>query len=310
MYRRILFTALALTWAASVSPDLPAASPETGAQVTPAADPSAKAWQIIDGAMAGNVDQRRMIVDAASLGGARPKVFEYLGRAAVDKDHEVRMAVCTSLASLKSPDSILLLKKLLADPIIEIGFCAAQALYSLDDPLGKEALLEVLEGQKKTGAGFFSAEKREAMGAFKTKKRFFAFLFRMGIRFAPVPGLAMGVSSMQALSKDPGVSGRSLSALAFATGRDSETREALVGALKDKDAVVRASAVHALALRNDPSVKAALIPLLDDKEDKVRYRAAVAYLRLEKVEEEAKAAESQPATGSSPKESPRKNSGR
>jgi len=271
-----------------------AASPK--APESQPSDPSAKAWQIIDTAMQGNVDNRRMIVEAASLGGARPKVFEYLGRAAEDKDSEVRMAVCTTLTSLKAPGSLPLLQKLLADNDIEIAFCAAQALYGLDDPAGRDALLEVVQGKTKTGKSFFSDQKREAMAAFKTKKRFFAYLFRMGIRFAPVPGLAMGISSMESLTHDPGVSGRSLPLLAFARGNDPETLQALREALKDKDAVVRASAVHSLAMRNDPSAKDDLIPLMDDKEDKVRYRAAVAYLRLKKVEEEKQAMASQAAT--------------
>jgi HEAT repeat protein len=55
---------------------------------------------------------------------------------------------------------------------------------------------------------------------------------------------------------------------------------ALLDALTDTDASVRAAAVHALALRNDRSVAPKLLPLLDDKKDAVRARAAAGYLRL------------------------------
>jgi len=53
------------------------------------------------------------------------------------------------------------------------------------------------------------------------KSNFFATIFKLGVRFAPVPGLAMGVSSMQELAQDHKAKGQTLAALDFAHGDDS-----------------------------------------------------------------------------------------
>jgi HEAT repeat protein len=63
---------------------------------------------------------------------------------------------------------------------------------------------------------------------------------------------------------------------------------ALIDALTDKDASVRAAAAHAIALRNDPALEDKLVPLLDDPKQAVRLRASAGYLRLELVKAEAK----------------------
>ena len=68
----------------------------------------------------------------------------------------------------------------------------------------------------------------------------------------PVPGLGMGISSMQQILTDPSVSGRAAAALLVGRDRDAATTAALKDALYDKDWRVRAAAVHSLALRNDP----------------------------------------------------------
>jgi HEAT repeat protein len=259
----------------------------------PITDPTARAWQIIDEAIANkDPDKRQLIVEAGSLGGSYPKVFEFLAKASEDKKEEVRLAACHTLSSLKDPASIPTLKKLIKDPVPEVVFCSALGLYHLGDPLGEKALLEIIEGEKKGESGFFSANEREALATFNSKGRFFSTLFHLGIRFAPVPGLAMGFSSMEALMSEKGAKGKVMIALAFAKGDDPATLQALVAALKDKDPAVRAAAVHSLALRNDPSVRGDLIPLMDDKKEMVSYRAAVAYLRLNKVEAD-KAAQAQ-----------------
>ena len=261
-------------------------------QVAPISDPNARSWQIIDEAMANkDPDKRREIVIAASLGGAYPKVFNFLNKALDDKKVEVRVAACSSLASFKDPGAIDPLKKAMKDPVPEVFFCAAQALWAQGDPMGEKVLLEVLGKEKGTTSGFLTVKQREAMASFNSTGRFFSTLFRLGIRFAPVPGLAMGMTSLQSLAADHKAGGQVLAALALAKGDDPESLQALVKALGDKDDLVRAAAVHSLAMRNDPSVQNALVPLLDDKSFRVQDRAAVAYLRLGKVAEgQAKAA--------------------
>jgi HEAT repeat protein len=119
-----------------------------------------------------------------------------------------------------------------------------------------------------------------------TPKTMFMFAVKTGIGFAPVPGLGEGISSMQGILSDPGVSGRAMAALLLAKERDRATLEALREALEDKDASVRAAAVHAIALRNDPSLQSDLTPMMEDKKESVRLRAAAGYLRLQVLRSE------------------------
>jgi len=254
------------------------------APVIPNPEPVAYSWQIIDEAINNHdPDKRRAIVVAASLGGPYDKVFAFLGEALKDKKVSVRLAACASLASFKDQRALDSLKEALKDPVPEIFFCAAQGLFALGDPTGEKVLLEVLEKEKGISSSFLSAGQRQAMSAFNSRRAFFATIFRLGIRFAPVPGLAMGYSSMMELTSDHKASGQSLAAMDLAHATDPESLKALIEALKDKSPIVRAAAVHSLAMRNDPSVRSDLVPLLDDKDIAVRDRAAVAYLRLDHV---------------------------
>ncbi|MGA7240986.1 MAG: HEAT repeat domain-containing protein, partial [Bryobacteraceae bacterium] len=172
----------------------------------------------------------------------------------------------------------------LADPAPEVSFAAAKALWALDDPAGKQELLAVLAGENKTSSGFFTKEKREAIRMMHTPRTTFLYAIRQGVGFAPVPGLGMGISSMQQILTDPGVSGRATAALLVGRDKDAATTAALKEALYDKDWRVRAAAVHSLALRNDPALRADLEPMFEDDREEVRLRAAAGLLRLSAVQ--------------------------
>jgi HEAT repeat protein len=65
-------------------------------------------------------------------------------------------------------------------------------------------------------------------------------------------------------------------------GKDDDPRAlpSLRVSLTDKDASVRAAAVHALAVRDDPTLARDLIPVMEDEAVPVQVRAAAGYLRL------------------------------
>lgn len=235
-----------------------------------------------------NPEIRREAVVSLSLIGAREPFLTMLEKALADKDVPVRLAVVSSLADLKSPRSTAALKKALQDDVPEVSFAAAKTLFVTNDPAGKQALLNVLEGDAKTSSSFFSTQKREALRMLHTPKGIMLFAIKQGAGLAPVPGLGEGVASMQGLLSDPGVSGRATAALLLARDKDRKTLDALRDALSDKDWSVRASAVHSLALRNDRSDRQLFEPLLDDKKEAVRLRAAAAYLRLDAIRPAAK----------------------
>jgi HEAT repeat protein len=231
-----------------------------------------------------NPDTRKHAVQSLGLVSAREPYLSELEAMLEDKDVEVRLAAIASLVDLKSGRTVPALRKALESDVAEVSFAAAKALWTLHEPLGREALIAVLSGETKTSSGFVTKEKRQALRMLHTPRPMFLFALQQGANFAPFPGVGAGVSSLQGILSDPGVSGRAATALLLGTDRDPDVLPALQDALGDKDWSVRAAAVHAIALRNDPALEADLVPLLDDKKEAVRVRAAAAYLRLESMQ--------------------------
>ncbi len=230
-----------------------------------------------------------MAVVALSLAAENAALFDQLQTMLHDKDVEVRLAVIAGLQELKTKPAIAALHTALEDPAPEVSFAAAKALWALDDPAGKQELLGVLAGESKTSSGFFTKQMREAIRMMHTPRTTFLYAVRQGVGFAPVPGLGMGISSMQQILTDPGISGRATAALLVGRDKDPATTAALKDALFDKDWRVRAAAVHSLALRNDPALRVDLEPMFEDDREEVRLRAAAGLLRLSAVQAKASA---------------------
>ena len=236
---------------------------------------------------ASNPETRQQAVSALSLASGSGPLFDQLERMLQDKDAKVRQAVVASLADVKSERATAALHKALEDPVPEVSFAAAKALWARHDPDGRTALLAVLAKESKSSSNFFSKQKRDALRMMHTPRTTFLFAAEQGIGFVPVPGLGAGFASMQGILASSGVPGRALAALLLAADRDPATIDALRDALSDKDSSVRAAAVHSISLRNDPALKKELEPLLTDDNGAVRLRAAAGYLRLSTIEARA-----------------------
>jgi HEAT repeat protein len=231
-----------------------------------------------------NPDTRKSAVVALSLAANNNPLLEELAGMLDDKDVQVRIAVVTSLAEIKTKAATAALEKALHDDVPEVSFAAAKALYARGSADGKAALLSVLEKESKTSSGFFTSQMRDALRMMHTPRATFIYAIRQGLGFVPLPGFGEGVASMQALLSDPGVSGRASAALLLGKDKDPATIDGLKDALFDKDWHVRAAAVHSLALQNNPAFKSDMDLLtLDDKEE-VRLRAAAGWLRINAIE--------------------------
>ena len=243
-----------------------------------------EAWGYITAALSEkNPDTRLQAVQSMGLIGVHePYVSTLIGMLG-DKDVQVRVATVQSIVDLKNKDTVPALKKALADPVPEVSFAAAKALYALKDPDGEEALMFILSRELKTSTGFVTKQMRDSLRMLQTPKPLMMFAFKTGIGFAPVPGLGEGISSLQGILADPGMSGRAATALLLAPDKDPRVQAALIDALQDKEGSVRAAACHALALRNDRKLETYLIPMLEDKKPAVRMRAAAGCLRLESL---------------------------
>jgi len=231
-----------------------------------------------------NPETRQQAVVALSLASGRGPLFDQLARMLQDKDVKVRQAVVASLADVKSESATAALKNALEDAVPEVSFAAAKALWARHDPVGRTALLAVLEKESKNSSNFFSKQKREGLRMMHTPRTTFLFAAEQGAGFIPFPGVGEGIASMQGILASSGVPGRASAALLLGADRDPATVDALRDALTDKDASVRAAAVHSISLRNDPALKKELEPLLADDKEPVRLRAAAGYLRLSAIE--------------------------
>jgi HEAT repeat protein len=227
-----------------------------------------------------NPDIRKQAVAALGLIGPREPYLSEIDTALSDKDVYVRLSAIASLVDLKDKGTADLLYKALDDSSPEVGFAAAKALFGLGDPRGRTAMLAILEGEVKTKSSFLTAQKRDTLRLVHIPKGMMLFAIKNGIGFAPVPGAGEGVSSLQDLLSDSGVSGRATTAVLLGNDRSPEVLAALKEASTDKDGSVRAAVVHTLALRNDPSMLPLMKEQFDDTSEAVRLRAAAAYLRL------------------------------
>ncbi len=234
----------------------------------------------------GNPDTRKQAVQALGLIGPRQPYLGQLIDMAQDKDVEVRIAAISSMVDIKSSEVITPLRKALEDDVPEVSFSAAKALWVLNDPAGREALLLVLDGETKMTSGYLSRKSRESLRMFRTPKKLMMFVLRRGAGSVGVPGLGRGVSSLEGMLIDGELTGRAGTLLLMSSDTDPKVLAAAREGLTDKSWSVRAAAAHVIAIHNDISLQADLIPLLDDKKEAVRVRASAAYLRLGLIKSE------------------------
>jgi HEAT repeat protein len=256
-------------------------SKSVGPPAPPPSSEESRANLILNEGLANkNPDVRKQAVAALGLIGPREPYLSEIATALSDKDVYVRLSAVASIVDLKEKGTADLLYKALDDGSPEVGFAAAKALFGLGDPRGRTAMLAILEGEVKTKSSFLTAQKRDTLRLVHIPKGMMMFAIKNGIGFAPVPGAGEGVSSLQDLLSDSGVSGRATTAVLLGNDPSPEVLAALKEASTDKDASVRAAVVHTLALRNDPSMLPLMKEQFDDSSEAVRLRAAAAYLRL------------------------------
>ena len=174
-----------------------------------------------------NPETRTHAVEALGLVSASEPFLSQLEAMLDDKDMGVRLATITSLLDLQNQRTIPTLKKALDSKVPEVSFAAAKALWALNDPSGRDALISVLSGETKTSSGFITKQKRDALRMLHTPQTKFMFALKEGATFAPVPGLGAGVSSLQGILTDPSVSGRAATAILLSTEKSPEILQRL-----------------------------------------------------------------------------------
>jgi HEAT repeat protein len=230
-----------------------------------------------EGRAAKNPDVRIQAVQAMSLVGPTTGNLNDLASMFADSDVDVRSAVVASLADFKNPGTIPILRKALEDPVAEVEFSAARALYQFRDQEAQKFLADVVSGETKGSSNFFSKQERSYLRLLHTPTKLVVTTAELAV---PVPFFGVGVSSIQGILLDPGSSARAGALLLLGTGNDRILPMLVRQGLTDKDWSVRGAAAHVIATHPFDQLQSSLVPLLDDDKDAVRFRAAAAYLRL------------------------------
>jgi HEAT repeat protein len=258
---------------------------------TPA--PDERAWNVLDqGVHDTNPLKRRQAVLALGLLQAQPRATALAEGALNDKDVDVRVAACGSLAQTKSLTSVPKLQMALTDPSPEVIFAGAKALYDLGDPTGGQVLSAILLGDQPDSSGFVSSGVRDMKHKMHDPKALMLLGVSAGVGFA-VPGGGVGVAGAEGLMKDSQASGKTIAALMLATDHTPDSIGALNAGLLDKNWTVRAASTKAIGLRGTEGLGAGeadilydnVLLLLDDKAWQVQYAAAATLIRLKGPED-------------------------
>jgi HEAT repeat protein len=232
------------------------------------------------GAADSEPDVRREVAVALSLLSRRDAAVSVFGKLASDKDHLVREAALVSIGEVRDPALAKFAHDALDDDVPEVAFAAARALFRLNQPEGKELLLEIAKGEARGKTGFARAKVRDVVRRMKRPKSAILFVMQQGVGFIPVPGLGAGLSALSSLVGDPEFSARATALLVLSSDRTLEVRQEIEQAFNDSDWSMRAAATQIAASRNERAWRFRMVPLFEDSNRRVRYRAAASFLRL------------------------------
>ena len=232
------------------------------------------------GAADSDPDVRREVSVALGLPSRRDSTTNLLEKLAADKDHFVREAALVSIGELRDPRLAKPAHDALEDEVPEVAFAAARTLFKLNQPAGKQLLIEIVQKEARGKTGFVRAKLRDAARHMSRPKSAMLFVAQQGVGFVPVPGLGEGFSAMGSLVGDPDFSARATALIVLSSDRSPEVRNQIEQAFNDSDWSMRAAATQIAASRNERSWRFRLVPLFEDTNRRVRYRAAAAFLRL------------------------------
>jgi HEAT repeat protein len=248
--------------------------------------PDEVAWRILDnGVHEGNPIKRREAVLAMSLVLPATRPVALVTGALEDKDAGVREAACAVLGEIRARTAIPKLQAAVADPVPEVTFAAAKALFNMKDQMGIDVMTEVLLGEQSDASGFVSGSIRSMRLKLHDPKALMMIGLNEGAGFAGPFG--MGVPLAEGLLKDNQASGKTVAALLLATDHSPQSLDALKRALEDKNWTVRAAATRAIARRDARTLYDNVAMLLNDKRDEVEFSAAAAVIRLKQPAAEA-----------------------
>jgi HEAT repeat protein len=242
-----------------------------------------QAWQTIDkGLNSGDFERRIQTVVALSAIDANnaDAVHRLAGVLKNDKDARVREQAALALGEMKAHSAIPDLRAALDDKG-EVAFAAAKALTNMGDTSGRDTLVAVLAGTRKTHPGITTNAVREAQRRIKHPEGMVLMGAdaAAGTIFAPA---GMGLNALQQTAGlvSKGSPGRAAAASYLEKDPEPYAVTLLEWALEDDSKLVRVAAAKALAKRGNAESLPKLEPLLEDDHNAVRTMAAAAIVEI------------------------------
>ena len=163
-----------------------------------------------EGAADGDPDVRREVAVALGLSSRRDPSINLLQKLAADKDNLVREAALVSIGELRDARLAKAALDALEDEVPEVAYAAARTLFKLNQPEGKQLLLDIVQGEASAKSGLVRGKLRNVVRQIKRPKSATMLVMKQGIGFVPVPGVGEGFSALTSLLGEPNFSARPL----------------------------------------------------------------------------------------------------
>ena len=221
---------------------------------------------------------RIQALGALATMGSDPEAAKIITAAMHDPEQDVRVAAIlaagqTGNHSLETP-----LREMLEDKRPGVAYTAASTLWKMGDKSGEDILMAVADGERRSANTMVSGTAHSANKEFHDPAALAkdSALQVGGMFLGP---FGYGLTAWEMLKKNGGVSARATSIDLLSEDKSEPVHHALLDALTDKDAAVRAAAAKALGYYHDRETSNRLLPLFADQRLGVRLTAAASYVR-------------------------------
>jgi len=198
--------------------------------------------------------------------------------AMADPDVDVRTAAALAAGQTLDRNLTTPLRNLLDDKEPQVAFTAAITLWKMDDRSGEDVLMAVVNGERSANPSMVHGAEHKINRDLHDP----AMMARLGA----LQGAALllgpfgfGLSAIEFIHQSGGNVSRATAIEQISEEKTEPIHHELLGALGDKDVVVRAAAAKALVDYRDDATSMALYAMFSDAKYPVRLTAAAAYLR-------------------------------
>lgn len=243
------------------------------------ADREKAAWDMLREAATDAKHAQTRVEALAALGLLRtPRSAEMIAAGMKDDDLDVRTAAALAAGQTGDKNLTTPLRKLLDDKEPQVAFTAATTLWRMGDHSGEDILMAVVDGDRSASPTMLHGTEHKISRELHDPGAMARLGALQGASMLLGP-FGFGITAYEYLRGSGSDLSRVSAIEELAQERTEPVHHALLEALGDKDAAVRAASAKALDTYRDKKTSLAIFALLGDSKYPVRLTAAAAYLR-------------------------------